>query len=123
MLGRVDRPSLPHSLSHTHTPRHRRRDRHHSDCSQEEERDARAAAAAAAGGGKPATAGSRKRAAGQASPGGAGDRNPNLPWLEGAMRESHLVVDARLRGNVARFINHSCAPNCVVQAVMSGYCR
>ncbi|KIY99667.1 putative Histone-lysine N-methyltransferase, H3 lysine-9specific SUVH3 [Monoraphidium neglectum] len=77
------------------------------------------------------------------------DRNPNMPLLEGGHRtppppppspallprplrqtvsacahlDTHLVIDARLRGNVARFVNHSCDPNCLVQTVLSGFCR
>lgn len=60
---------------------------------------------------------------------------PSLPYLIqtrivpfpscalGALYDSHLVIDARLRSNVARFVNHSCAPNCLVQTVMAGCCR
>lgn len=32
--------------------------------------------------------------------------------------ESHIVLDARRRGNIARFINHSCSANCIVQPVL-----
>jgi SET domain-containing protein len=30
------------------------------------------------------------------------------------------VIDARIRGNAARWINHSCAPNCVTQEDENG---
>lgn len=30
----------------------------------------------------------------------------------------HYVIDCRLKGNVARFINHSCKPNLFVQGVL-----
>ncbi len=30
---------------------------------------------------------------------------------------SHYVIDAAVRGNIARFINHSCQPNCYTQVV------
>ena len=34
----------------------------------------------------------------------------------------HLVVDAAARGSVARFVNHSCAPNLTVQPVLTQGC-
>ncbi|KAK9805741.1 hypothetical protein WJX73_004165 [Symbiochloris irregularis] len=33
-------------------------------------------------------------------------------------RESHIVLDARRAGNVARFVNHCCEPNCEMQCVL-----
>ncbi|KAK9800725.1 hypothetical protein WJX73_000578 [Symbiochloris irregularis] len=32
--------------------------------------------------------------------------------------ESHLTLDARRAGNVARFVNHCCEPNCQMQSVL-----
>ena len=34
--------------------------------------------------------------------------------------KSEFLIDGRLRGNLTRFINHSCAPNLVVQCVFVG---
>jgi hypothetical protein len=38
-----------------------------------------------------------------------------LPKLPDTFNEEHLVIDALGQGNVARFINHSCNPNLIVQ--------
>lgn len=42
---------------------------------------------------------------------------PPLPFAATPEAE-HLVIDARRAGNVARYFNHSCAPNMVVQPVL-----
>ena len=31
--------------------------------------------------------------------------------------DSDIVLDATMRGNVARFINHSCTPNCYSKVI------
>ncbi|WIA40211.1 hypothetical protein OEZ86_013596 [Tetradesmus obliquus] len=49
--------------------------------------------------------------------------NKNLKPLEGQLAEKHLVVDAGSTGNVARFLNHSCDPNCIKQTVFAGQAR
>ncbi|KAL3157789.1 hypothetical protein ABBQ32_012213 [Trebouxia sp. C0010 RCD-2024] len=52
-----------------------------------------------------------------------------LPPLPKAMysnqteSEVHLVLDARVQGNVARFINHSCKGNLVIQPVFTDGCN
>lgn len=46
-----------------------------------------------------------------------------LPPLTEAQRKDHLVIDAREKGNVARFINHSCEPNLTMQTVFLGPCK
>ncbi|KAL0021355.1 hypothetical protein WJX77_007695 [Trebouxia sp. C0004] len=51
---------------------------------------------------------------------------PPLPKLgdsEEADTDVHLVLDARLQGNVARFINHSCKGNLVIQPVFTHGCN
>lgn len=36
-------------------------------------------------------------------------------------REPEFCIDAGSRGNLARFINHSCEPNLFVQCILSGH--
>ena len=47
----------------------------------------------------------------------------NLPQIPPELLKEHLVVDAHLQGNCARFANHSCDPNCIVQTVFAGNAR
>ncbi|WIA33831.1 hypothetical protein OEZ86_006940 [Tetradesmus obliquus] len=49
--------------------------------------------------------------------------NPRLHALQGELRGKHLVIDAARQGNVGRFLNHSCSPNCLVQTVFAGNAR
>ena len=44
-----------------------------------------------------------------------------LDFMESA-DSPHLVLDARTRGNVGRFFNHSCSPNIMVQPVLTQGC-
>jgi hypothetical protein len=47
------------------------------------------------------------------------DANPLLPPVPQEFKDITLVVDAARQGNVARFINHSCEPNCLTQAMFA----
>lgn len=61
-----------------------------------------------------------------ASLGGGGDEKlekekkdePVFNWDDYFDKSALFVVDAKIRGNIGRFLNHSCAPNCIVQHVM-----
>jgi hypothetical protein len=58
-----------------------------------------------------------------AAEGGMGPPPPHFKPMPPDLQDEHLVVDAGKRGNVARFINHSCNPNCLVQTVLTGNAR
>ena len=48
---------------------------------------------------------------------------PALPFAASAAADArHLVIDAARAGSVARFVNHSCAPNMAVQPVLTQGC-
>ncbi|KAK9798515.1 hypothetical protein WJX73_005877 [Symbiochloris irregularis] len=47
------------------------------------------------------------------------DDLPTPSPLKHKTHESHIVLDAQNAGNVARFVNHSCKPNCRMQAVLT----
>jgi hypothetical protein len=78
------------------------------------------AAAAAAGGGGEA---SRKRKHQQGEVAGSNPGTSAPPWQQFFENGQHLVVDASHQGNVGRFINHSCDPNCLLQPVLARNAR
>ncbi|KAH7619306.1 putative Histone-lysine N-methyltransferase, H3 lysine-9 specific SUVH3 [Nannochloris sp. 'desiccata'] len=49
------------------------------------------------------------------------DRNSAIDFLE-SPEAPHLVLDAKTRGNIGRFFNHSCSPNVMVQPVLTQGC-
>ncbi|KAM4601093.1 histone-lysine N-methyltransferase SETDB1-B [Polymixia lowei] len=53
----------------------------------------------------------------QAPPGGGGDNAPKNTRLFFDGEESCYIIDAKLEGNLGRYLNHSCSPNLFVQNV------
>ncbi|KAM3615143.1 uncharacterized protein V6R79_024033 [Siganus canaliculatus] len=67
------------------------------------------------GGGGPGGQGGKTGQQGQA--GGAGDNAPKNTRLFFDGEESCYIIDAKLEGNLGRYLNHSCSPNLFVQNV------
>lgn len=69
------------------------------------------AGAGAGAGGQAVKAGTQSQA------GGAGDSGPKNTRLFFDGEESCYIIDAKLEGNLGRYLNHSCSPNLFVQNV------
>ncbi|XP_071394650.1 histone-lysine N-methyltransferase SETDB1-B-like, partial [Centroberyx affinis] len=53
----------------------------------------------------------------QGQPGGGGDNTHKNTRLFFDGEESCYIIDAKLEGNLGRYLNHSCSPNLFVQNV------
>uniref|UniRef100_A0AAQ4RRI9 [histone H3]-lysine(4) N-trimethyltransferase n=1 Tax=Gasterosteus aculeatus aculeatus TaxID=481459 RepID=A0AAQ4RRI9_GASAC len=67
------------------------------------------------GGGGPGGPGGKTGQQGQ--PGGGGENTPKNTRLFFDGEESCYIIDAKLEGNLGRYLNHSCSPNLFVQNV------
>ncbi|XP_068179414.1 histone-lysine N-methyltransferase SETDB1-B [Antennarius striatus] len=67
------------------------------------------------GGGGPGGHGGKPGQQGQS--GGGGENNPKNTRLFFDGEESCYIIDAKLEGNLGRYLNHSCSPNLFVQNV------
>uniref|UniRef100_A0A1A8PJR8 [histone H3]-lysine(4) N-trimethyltransferase n=1 Tax=Nothobranchius rachovii TaxID=451742 RepID=A0A1A8PJR8_9TELE len=70
-----------------------------------------------ASGGGAGPSGQGGKAGNQGTPGESGDSGPKNTRLFFDGEESCYIIDAKLEGNLGRYLNHSCSPNLFVQNV------